>query len=314
MKTVTLGQSSLQCSRLAYGCWRLAGTWNPEEVDQARLDAGGRAILAAYEAGFTLFDHADIYCQGIPEQIFGQILHHVPGMRERVLIATKCGIRRKGDPHGDSPYRYDTSSAHIIASCEASLVRLGVETIDIFQLHRPDYLADPDEIAAAFTQLKKDGKAREFGLSNTRPSLVTALQRTCPMPLIVNQVEISLARLEPFTDGTLDQCLSLRMTPLAWSPLGGGSLGTSHKTQEAGAHHPVVFKLIAALDVVAEARGVSRTAIALAWLLKHPAGIVPIIGSTNPERIAAAAEAAEIILTREEWYGLLEAARGDRLP
>ena len=311
--TVTLGQSSLQCSRLAYGCWRIAGTWDPSEVDQPRIEAGRRAVVAAYEAGYTLFDHADIYCQGIAEQIFGQVLREVPDMRKNVLIATKCGIRRKGEPHSDSPYRYDCSAAHIIASCEASLGRLGVETIDIFQLHRPDYLADPAEIGAAFTELKNAGKVREFGLSNTRPSLTESIQRACPMPLIVNQIEISLARLEPFTDGTLDQCLSWRVTPLAWSPLAGGSLGTLHKTKENGPHHAVVFKLIAALDVVAEARGLSRTAIALAWLLKHPSGIVPIIGSTNPERIAAAAEAADIVLTREEWYGLLEAARDDRL-
>jgi predicted oxidoreductase len=314
MNTVTLGGSSLQSSRLAYGCWRVAGAWNPSEVDQTRVEAGRQAVRAAYEAGYTLFDHADIYCNGVAEQIFGSVLRDTPGMRERIVIATKCGIRRKGEPHSDSPYRYDSSAAHIVASCEASLARLGVETIDLFQLHRPDYLLDPEEVANAFSELKKAGKVREFGLSNTRPTLVDALQEACPMPLIVNQVEISLACLAPLADGTLDQCLACGMTPLAWSPLGGGSLGTTHKSQEAAPHHPVVFKLIAALEVVAEARGLPRATIALAWLLRHPAGIVPIIGSTNPAHIAAATEAENITLTRDEWYSLLEAARGDRLP
>src|SRR5213594_1895800 len=127
MKTVLLGSSSLACSRLAYGCWRLAGTWNSDELSVDAEAVGRRAVLAAYEAGYTLFDHADIYCDGVPEKIFGQVLKGIPGMREQVVIATKCGIRKAGDPQPDSPYRFDFSPEHIVSSCERSLRRLGVE-------------------------------------------------------------------------------------------------------------------------------------------------------------------------------------------
>ncbi len=216
----------MKSSRLAYGCWRLAGTANPEDVTAEHRAAGQRAVMAAYEAGYTLFDNADIYGRGEAESILGQVLKKVSGMRERVIIATKCGIRSAGDPQPDSPGRYDFSAEHILNACDQSLKRLGIETIDIYMLHRPDWLADPEEIASAFSKLKQAGKVRYFGVSNFRPTLVTALQVACPMPLVVHQVEISLAKLDVFPDGTLDQCLIERITPMAWSPLGGGVIGS----------------------------------------------------------------------------------------
>lgn len=313
MQTVLLGSSSLRSSRLAYGCWRLAGTWNPSEVTADREAAGRRAVYAALEAGFTLFDHADIYCQGAGERIFGQVLKESPGLRQRVVIASKCGIRRPDDPPG-SPYRYDFSADYIITSCEHSLARLGVETIDLFQLHRPDFLMDPAEVAGAFEQLRRSGKVREFGVSNFSPSQVTALRRACPMPLIVNQVEISLAHLTPFLDGTLDQCLAETMTPMAWSPLAGGLLGDgAHRLlpSQQGYQTEAINR---ELDAIARARGTSRTAIALAWLLRHPSRIVPIVGTIDPHRIAEAAEADTLDLTRDEWYRLWVTARGEPLP
>ena len=153
METISLGQSSMQVSRLAYGCWRILG---PEGAEPgADREAGARkAIAAAFEAGFTFFDHADVYADGAAEKIFGDALKQTAGMRERVVITTKCGIRRKGVPNPDSPYRYDFSAEHIVKSCEQSLQRLGVETIDIYQLHRPDYLMDPAEVAEAFSRLQ----------------------------------------------------------------------------------------------------------------------------------------------------------------
>jgi predicted oxidoreductase len=315
MQTIALVNTSLKSSRLAYGCWRLAGTWNPAEVAADAVARGRRAVVAAYEAGYTLFDHADIYCRGEAERIFGEALKEVPGMREKILIATKCGIRFPGEPQPTSPHRYDFSTSHIIKSCEGSLKRLGIETIDLYQLHRPDFLADPEEIAVAFSQLEKAGKVRFFGVSNFRPSLVTALQAACPMRLVVHQVEISLARLDCFTDGTLDQCLTEKMTPLAWSPLargiladGGGSV-TPDLKPVAGQE-----KILTALDAAAAEHGVSRTVIALSWLLNHPSKIIPIVGSINPERIREAARAAELELSREEWYRLLVAGRGTPLP
>jgi predicted oxidoreductase len=314
MKTKRLGKSELTSSSLAYGCWRIAGTWDPAEVTPKREAAGKQAVIAAYEAGYTLFDHADIYCDGVAEQIFGQVLKQVAGMRDRVLIATKCGIRKPGQPTPDAPVRYDFSADYILQSCDRSLKRLGIERIDLYQLHRPDYLMDPAEVAGAFANLKQAGKVREFGVSNFRPSQLAALQKACPMPLIVNQVEISLARLPCFEDGTLDQCLTEQITPLAWSPLAGGLLGTGARrllpSQESYRPAPIVSEL----DLVAKRKGVSRTAVALAWLLKHPSGIIPIVGTTNPESIRDATRAGEIDLTREEWYRLLAIARTEPLP
>ncbi|HWW01284.1 MAG TPA: aldo/keto reductase [Candidatus Acidoferrum sp.] len=314
MQTIQLGVSSLTSSRLAYGCWRVAGTWDPTEVTPESRAAGLRAILAAYEAGYILFDNADIYCAGEAERVLGTALKEVSGMRQRVLIATKCGIRPAGDPYADSPGRYDFSAEHIVSACEQSLKRLGIETIDLLMLHRPDYLADPQEIAGAFSQLKGSGKVRYFGVSNFRPSLVTALQVACPMPLVVHQVEISLAKLDAFTDGTLDQCLIEQITPMAWSPLAAGLLGggASRLLASQKAYRPETF--LPAIDAVAKTRGATRTVVALAWLLKHPSKIQPIVGSIKPDRIREAAKAAELDLTREEWYRLLIAARGEPLP
>ena len=314
MKTVSLGRSSLRSSRLAYGCWRLAGTWDSCSVTAKDRAQGVRAVLAAYEAGYTLFDHADIYCDGVSEEIFGDALRQNRSMRERIVVATKCGIRKQGDPKPQSPFRYEFSSEHILWSCDQSLRRLGTETIDLYQLHRPDYLMDPTEVADSFAKLKQAGKVREFGVSNFRPSQLAALQKACPIPLIVHQVEISLANLAAFHDGTLDQCLAENITPLAWSPLAGGQLADGAKqllpSQESYRTKPIV----AALDQIARERGSSRTVAALAWLLKHPAKIVPIVGSANEANIRQAAQADDLELTRDEWYRLLEAARCERLP
>jgi predicted oxidoreductase len=314
MKTVPLGVSSLPSSRLAYGCWRVAGTWNPSEVTPDREAAGRRAIVAAYEAGYTLFDVADIYCRGVAERVLGQTLKEVSGMRVRVGVATKCGIRPAGDPNPDSPYRYDFSAQHIIASCEQSLKRLGIETIDLYMLHRPDYLADPHEIAGAFAMLQDAGKVRFFGVSNFRPSLVAAVQTACLMPLVTHQVVISLAKLDAFTDGTLDQCLTVKMTPMAWSPLAGGQLADGAKRLLPSQQDYRTTPVLDVLDAIAKARGVSRTVVALAWLMKHPSRIVPVVGSTDPARIREATKAAGIELTREEWYRLWVAAAGAPLP
>jgi len=314
MKTLTLGVSSLKCSRLAYGCWRIAGTWSPAEVTDAGRAAGRLAVIAAYEAGYTLFDNADIYCDGEAERILGRVLKEVSGMRERVLIATKGGIRRSNEPQTGAPARYDFSADHLISACERSLQRLGIETIDVFMLHRPDYLADPAEVASAFSRLSKSGKVRHFGVSNFRPSLLAALQRACSMPLIVHQVEISLARLAAFEDGTLDQCLMEKITPMAWSPLAAGLIGhgAGRLLPSQKGYRPETF--LPALDAVAEGCGATRSAVAFAWLLRHPSGILPIVGTTHPERIRQAAKAVDLDLTREDWYRLLIAARGEPLP
>jgi predicted oxidoreductase len=313
MRTVQLGKSSLTSSRLAYGCARIAGTWKPAEVDAEKTTAGVKAVAAAYEAGYTLFDNADIYCLGACETIFGRALHQISGMRERIRIATKCGIRMADDPKG-SPYHYNSSADHIAHSCEQSLKRLGVETIDLYQLHRPDLLMNPSEVASAFEKLKQQGKVLEFGVSNFSPSLLSALQRHCPMPLIVNQVEIHLGRLDCFNDGTIDQCMADGITPLAWSPLGGGYLGDGGKVDRKNPRRQGLVALQELMDEIAEAAGVSRTVLALAWLMKHPSGIIPIVGSTNPQRIRDATNAEKVELSREDWYRLLVAGRMEPIP
>ncbi|MBL9126580.1 MAG: aldo/keto reductase [Verrucomicrobiales bacterium] len=313
MQTALIGTSSLRASRLAYGCWRIAGTAEPRDFDATHEARGREAVLAAVEAGYTLFDHADIYGQGLCESIFGRVLADVPGLRDRLLIATKCGIRRPNDVPG-APYRYDFSADYVIASCEGSLRRLGVETIDLYQLHRPDYLMEPDEVAGAFDALRRAGKVREFGVSNCSPSQVALLRKACPMPLVVNQVEISLARLSPFEDGTLEQCLAEGITPMAWSPLAGGKLGDGAKRLLPSQEGYRTEALNRELDAVARERGVTRTVVALAWLMRHPSRIVPIVGSVDPSRIREAARADALTLSREEWYRLLTAARSAPLP
>jgi predicted oxidoreductase len=314
MKTQTLGRSDLVSTRLSYGNMRSANTWDPTQATAERRAAGVKSHIAAFEAGYTLFDTADIYCRGVCEEILGQTLREVPGMRDRILIATKCGIRFGGEPKADSPHRYDFSADHILRSCDQSLKRLGVDRIDLYQLHRPDLLMNPPEIAAAFDQLKKQGKVRQFGVSNFLPSTLSALQAHCPMPLIVNQVEIHLGRLDCFQDGTLDQCLEKTITPLCWSPLGGGWLGEGRTISADDPKRELKQKLIEALDQAATEHGVSRTVIALAWLLKHPSGIIPIVGSNDPAHIRDAAKADAVELSRDQWYRILLAARGKALP
>ena len=297
MRTVKLGGSELRTSRLAYGCWRL------------RADASGaRAVRAAIDAGFTLFDHADIYGGGAGEEIFGAVMKESLELRERLVIASKCGIRLPHLGGAGEPYRYDSRREYIVESCEASLRRLHLDRIDLYQIHRPDFLAHPDEIAAAFGQLSRDGKVREFGVSNFRPAQVAALQRACPMRLRVNQIEFSLLQRAPLHDGVLDQCLAENLTPLAWSPLGGGQLadGAGDLLRSQREYEPQ--RVIPMLDEIAARHGATRSGIALAWLLRHPADVVPIVGTANPARIAEAARAEAIGLSREEWYALLSAA------
>ncbi len=314
MKTQRIGKSDLVSTRLAYGCMRIAGGWDPAKVTESDRAAGRSAVIAAYEAGFRLFDHADIYGRGACESIFGEALRGAPSMRRDVLIATKCGVRFAGDPNPDSPARYDFAAEHIARSVEASLTRLGVERIDIYQLHRPDFLMNPEEVAAAFERLRTAGKVCWFGVSNFWPAKVTALQAACPMPLVVNQVEVHLGRLDPFSDGTIDQCLAEKMTPLAWSPVGRGLFADGGRPPQDHLKREGAEALLRLLDDTAKRHGVTRTAVSLAWLLKHPAGIIPIVGSAKPDHIRAAATADDVDLSREEWYRIFVAARMEKLP
>jgi predicted oxidoreductase len=310
MEQIDLPSTDLRVSRLAYGCMRIAGCWDPSQVDQRAVDAGIRILEAADEAGFTFYDHADIYCAGACERIYGEALKRHPEWRSRHVIATKCGIRFPGNPNPDSPHRYDFSKEYILASAEASLKRLNIETIDLYQLHRPDALMNPAEIAEAFAALHRSGKVRWFGVSNFSPSQVRALQAHLGRPLVVNQVEIHLLRLDPFTDGTLDQALELSLTPLSWSPVAQGRLTDGHNPGV----HPLTRSLHAELDRVASIHGIARAEVATAWLLTHPSKIVPIIGTTQIPRIQKSLDALKVSLDRETWYKLYVTARGSALP
>ncbi|MDX2165921.1 MAG: aldo/keto reductase [Deltaproteobacteria bacterium] len=293
-----LGRTQLRAFPLAYGCWRFAG---------ASLREARAKIDAALGLGVTLFDHADIYGgDGAAERLFGDALAEAPGLRDRMLIASKGGIV-PGVP-------YDSSPAHVRAACEASLRRLRVEVIDLYQLHRPDWLMDPEPLAAELDALHRDGKIRAVGVSNFRPSQVDALQRFLPCPIATQQPELSPWVLDPLRDGVLDQCLREHITPLAWSPLAGGRLGLGADAARREPHGARLAELIELLDSFATRQGVSRTAVVLAFLLVHPAGIIPILGTQRVERIADAADAFKVELTRADWYAIVSTSLGERLP
>lgn len=314
MRMVELGRTGVEVSALCYGCMRIAGVWDPQAISPEHERAGRAALMAAYEAGYTFFDHADIYSQGECESIHGALLRDEPGLRERTFLATKCGIRFGGDPEADSPHRYDFSRGHILWSCEQSLRRLGVDVIDLYQLHRPDVLMDAGEVAEAFAELKSAGKVRFFGVSNFRPSQVDLLRSALGEgALVVNQIEVSLGHLEPIEDGTLDQCQALGMTPLSWSPVAGGWLAADVYDPGRGWDEHAAA-LHGAVGLAAKRLGVSRAEVCFAWLLAHPAGIVPIVGTTQASRIREAVGSLDIGMGREDWYRLYLAARGSALP
>jgi predicted oxidoreductase len=316
MKTQSLGTTDLQVTRLSYGAMRISGGWE-KNVDAATIERGIKSLEAAVDAGYTFIDHADIYGDTSVETIHGLALDRHPEWRDRLIVGTKCGIRWEDEPKVGMPHRYDFSGDHLRQSVDGSLARLKMEQIHLYQLHRPDWLADPEEIAAALVDIHTAGKVRYFGVSNFRPSLVTALQSALPFPLVSNQVEIHLLRLAPFEDGTLDQCLEKKMTPLAWSPLAGGrlvaALDDKAPLPASVSDQAAVARLRPVLADIANAYSVTPLAIVLAWQMRHPSKIIPIYGSTRPETIREATKADTITLDRESWYRILLAARGEKL-
>jgi predicted oxidoreductase len=295
---------------IALGCMSLTGTWNPADMDAARERRAINAFEAAFAAGSTLYDHADIYGGGSCETVFAKCLAALPGSREKIHIATKGGIRSG---------HYNLTAAYLRACIERSLRRMNIEYIDLYQLHRPDPLTHPAETAAALNAALKAGWIRAVGVSNYYPEQVRALQSYLDAPLVSNQISISLDRLDPFYeglesgagrigDGTLDQCMALNMTPLAYSPLGGGALARGDAKTEKAA------RVQACLATLGDKYGASPVQVALAWLTAHPAGIVPLVGSANADHIREAAEAASLKLAREDWYALWTAAWGHSVP
>ena len=324
MNTYPLPNTDLLVSRIAYGCMNLGGNWSDAPPTTEEKNKAARLIETALEQGINFFDHADIYTRGKSESVFGEILAASPGLRETIIIQSKCGIRFADDPLPGLPGRYDFSYAHILRAVEDSLTRLQTDYLDILLLHRPDPLGDPVEIARAFDELHQSGKVRYFGVSNHTAGQIALLQKYIRQPLIVNQVELNLLHSELITEGifanqngvpytasigTLDYCRLHGIMIQAWAPVAGGKLIDPGPKDDAAAHR--VATLIAQL---AAEKGATREAIALTWLLRHPANIQPIIGTTHQERLIASCAADIVTLSREEWYALFVAAGGKPVP
>lgn len=293
----TLPSSSLSSSRLIYGCMRIAGDNSAQ--DRAK---GKQAIQTALEAGYNHFDHADIYGGGECESLFGELLNESPSLRDNIILTSKAGIRQE-------PQRYDFSNDYLLSSVDGSLQRLNTDYLDLFLLHRPDYLFNAADVAETFNQLKASGKVKHFGISNFTPSQVSLLQSALDEPLLVNQIEINIHNISSLTDGTLDQCQQLDITPIAWCPLGGVAYpawGNTFSTTDEQ-------RIEAELARQAQKYNCLPWQLILAWIVKHPANICPIIGSTTPERIVAAKKALSLDYSHEDWYRLLEARNGHSL-
>ncbi|WP_262689956.1 aldo/keto reductase [Kordiimonas aestuarii] len=296
-----LGQSGLPIGPIAYGCWRFAGT---------DVAAAQRKIETAIACGMTLIDTADIYGIDNPagfgsaEALLGDVFKAQPALRYDMVLASKGGIE-PGVP-------YNSTKPYLMRACEASLKRLRTDTIDLYQVHRPDMLAPFEEVADALSTLRSQGKIREAGVSNYSPSQFRALQANLDFPLASHQPEFSAMELGPLLDGTFDQCQETGALALAWSPLAGGLLIHGKTDEEEKANR--LYAVAAILDAIAAQNSVTRAAAALAFAMMHPARVVPIVGTQTPARIKEAASAARVRISRADWYRVVEASLGARLP
>ncbi|MTH96150.1 aldo/keto reductase family oxidoreductase [Roseibium sp. RKSG952] len=287
----------LDFSRLVYGMWRLG---DDSDTSAAHVEA---KIQACLDQGITTFDQADIYGGYQAETLLGAALKANPGLRHRMEIVTKCDIIAPMGRYASATVKhYDTSRAHIEKSVETSLREMAIDTIDLLLIHRPDPLMDHHETGAVLDDLVKSGKVRAVGVSNFRPWDWELLQSAMSARLATNQIEISLTEISPFTNGDLAFHQRLGTHLMAWSPLGGGALMSDQG------------KLGSVLDEIAAGQGVDRAAVAVAFLLAHPAGLIPVLGTNNLERIGRISEAMTVKMDRETWYRLYEAALGKEVP
>lgn len=317
--TLPLNTHFIDASPLVYGCMALGGDWSDSPITEADVAHAHAAVEAALDIGITLFDHADIYRRGKAEAVFGALLRRDAGLRARIRLQSKCGIRFADGP---LPGRYDLSAAHIEQSVDGILQRLGTDHLDILLLHRPDALMQPAEIAQAFGRLKAAGKVGQLGVSNMHAGQMRWLQAALDEPLVANQLEISLAKLDAIDAGTSfnDPQAAARPGMAAWA-------GTLEYAQQHGVqlqawgalaqgrfNHAGASAAAKVVHELAETHHTTANAILLAWLLRHPAGIQPVIGSGTAERIRACGDATKIQLSRDEWYRLYVAARDQALP
>lgn len=303
----------------------LGGGWSNDPLTSEHLKEAYTVVETALSCGINMFDHADIYAYGKAETVFGQLLKERPELREQILIQSKCGIRPLDSLSG-FPKHFDFSKEHILASVDGILSRLGTDYIDILLLHRPDPLVDPEEVAEAFADLRQAGKVKGFGVSNMSAAQMAFIQASLPEPLLVNQLELSLAKRDwldasihhnqkegahvSFPEGTIEYCQMKNVQIQAWGPLAKG-IYTGANLEGQPESVKQTADLVASM---ASSKGVSREAVVLSWLLRYTAGIQPVIGTTNPERIRASAQALCVELTRDEWYQLYVSARGRPMP
>lgn len=308
-----------------YGCMGLGGSWSGEPHGAHHVDQAAAAVQAALDAGITLFDHADIYRSGKSEAVFGEVLAATPGLRERIRLQTKCGIRL--NERGLQTH-YDLSRDAILERVNGSLKRLRTDYVDILLLHRPDPLADPAEVASAVGQLMTEGKVRQLGVSNMSAAQIDMLQDRLETPVVANQLEMSLLKrawLESqvlvnhpehldysFPHGTLEYCTRNNITLQAYGSLARGAY-TGADPENPGSAEAATAELVAQL---AGEYGTTGEAILLGWLMKHPARIAPVIGTVNLDRIRACSDATRVAqaLTRADWYKLWVTARGSNIP
>jgi len=324
MTKYKLQNTDLEISRIAYGCMGIGGSWDDSPLTNETISKAIDSVSAAIEGGINFFDHANIYAKGKSEIVFSKVLQEMKEIRDKIIIQSKCGIRFPGDPNPESPGRYDFSYENIVESTNASLNRLDIDYLDILLLHRPDTLMQPEEVAKAFDELHTQGKVRYFGVSNFNPGQMALLQNSLDYPLVVNQIEISLLHHHVFNDGILanqlsgkyaaatgivDYCMLNNIRVQAWSPVALGKIFNPPVDAES-----CLKKLTRKIKDYAEEKNTTEEAIALAWLLKHPAGIQPVIGTTKPERILNSCKADDIELTKEEWYTLFTIARCNPVP
>lgn len=310
-------------SRIALGCMGFGGSWDKQAFSQEHVQQMHRATDAALECGINFFDHADIYTLGKAESVFGEVLKQRPGLRDNIIIQSKCGIRFDDEL---GPGRYDFSKAWINYSVDGILSRLNIEQLDILMLHRPDPLMEPEEVAEVVQQLRASGKVKQVGVSNMHAYQVEALQSLLDMPIVAHQLEMSLKNLDwlnesvtsgmnagnqcHFSPGIIEYCRQNKTQIQAWGCLAQG-IYTGRDISEQPESVINTTNLVAKL---ADDYQVSKEAIVLGWLMRHPANIQPVIGTTNPQRIRACMEAKNVTLTREHWYSLYVASRGERLP
>lgn len=291
-------------SQMAYGVWRLS------EADNTSVSANLARIDACLAQGITTFDHADIYGDYSCEALFGEAIKARPALRQQIEIVTKTDIMLLSQKHPNTRVKhYDTSPAHVTASVDRSLQRIGVDVIDLLLIHRPDPLCDATALGACLDGLIDSGKVRGVGVSNYMPWDVDLLQSRMKHRLQTNQIELSLLQTAPFINGQVAHAQQHRMPIMAWSPLGGGRLH-SQATQAGTAAARLAPKLAA----LAKASGTDTTAVAMAWLMHHPVGVVPVMGSNQLDRIGAFAQALKVPMDRQTWFELYEMANGHEVP